>query len=73
VGRLQLDGSDRALDDATAFSEGWHALEQQGSHRQRWSRDRMPLPAGARLIVIDIASRSYCWAQHATAAVALLG
>jgi hypothetical protein len=54
VSRLQLDGSDVALNDAAAFASGWHELEGDGAaHHWRWSRDCVLLPAGTRLIVID--------------------
>jgi hypothetical protein len=64
VGRLQIDGIDWPLDDATRFPEGWHGLEMfaDGS-RQRWSSGCTRLPAGTRLVVIDIAGRSYCWRE----------
>lgn len=56
VNRLQLDGTDVSLDDAAAFAQGWHDLEADNKgHRWRWSRDRAPLPAGTRLVIIDYA------------------
>jgi len=56
VKRLQIDASDVALDDEAAFSAGWHELERSSDGRQhRWTHARTPLPAGTRLIIIDVA------------------
>jgi serralysin len=73
VSRIQLDGNDLALDAEGAFSEGWHQLEIYADYRQRWSQGRASLPSGTRLVVIDIASRSYCWVKPESAVVALFG
>jgi hypothetical protein len=74
VKRLQIDASDVALDDEAAFSKGWHALEHFSDGRQhRWTHARTPLPAGTRLIVIDVASPSLCWAKPASEALTLHG
>jgi hypothetical protein len=51
VYRLQID-KEVALHDEARLLNGWHGLEQGLQHR--WSRDRMPLPAGTRLVVIDM-------------------
>jgi hypothetical protein len=62
VGRLQLDGVDLALADAATFAEGWHPLESNGKGTHwRWSCERVPLPAGSRLILIDLAGRGSYW------------
>jgi hypothetical protein len=60
-----------ALDDEARFRSGWNRLERSANGRQqRWSRDRMPLPAGTRLIVIDMhPQRSVYWREAAVAAV----
>ena len=72
VKRLQIDASDVALDDEAAFSSGWHALERCSDGRQhRWTHARTPLPAGTRLIIIDVASPSLCWAKPASEALTL--
>jgi Hint domain len=65
VGRWQLDGTDVPLTDPTGFAKGWHDLEEfaDGS-RQRWSMKNVPIPPGTRLIVIDVAGPSYCWAAE---------
>jgi hypothetical protein len=74
VSRLQIDGSDVPLADEAAFALGWHALEgNPDGSRWRWSRDRVPLPAGTRLIVIDIFGAGRYWAKPANTVVALFG
>jgi len=64
VGRLQVDGVDLSLEDDVTFADGWHPFESdsEGKH-WRWSRDRAPLPAGSRLIVIDVVGRGYYWVR----------
>jgi hypothetical protein len=65
VGRLQIDGQDIALDQDEAFTSGWHDVEQYADNfRQRWTDGAAKLPAGCRLIVIDIAGRGYYWSEH---------
>jgi hypothetical protein len=65
VRRLQLDGSEVALHDETSFASGWHALERGADGNQwRWSHDRVGLPAGTRLIVIDAAAEGHYWAER---------
>jgi hypothetical protein len=74
VGRLQLDGIDVALEDEAAFALGWHKLEGDPEGRQwRWSQDRTALPAGTRLVVIDVAGPGHYWAKPKSAVVALFG
>ena len=70
--RMQIDGEVVALDDEAQFSSGWNGLECYENGRQhRWSRDRMPLPAGARLVVIDMHHQNpVYWRESAVAAVA---
>jgi Hint domain len=72
VGRLQIDGTDWALEDEPRYAEGWHALEKNSEFHHRWSLGRAPLPAATRLVVIDVAGRSYCW-QEPQQVVALCG
>jgi hypothetical protein len=75
VGRMQIDGTDLSLTDASAFQHGWHQVEVYESHQQRWTTDRVPLPAGTRLLIVDTLSRSYCWTQPESSGsvVALFG
>jgi hypothetical protein len=74
VSRLQLDGADVPLDDETVFALGWHGVERNPDGRQwRWSLDRMPLPMGTRLIVIDLDGPGFYWTQSASDVIALFG
>jgi len=65
AGRLQLDGTDVALTDETVFCLGWHLLEGSPDGPQwHWSTGRTPLPAGTRLVVIEMCNQGpYYWAQ----------
>jgi hypothetical protein len=64
LGRLQLDGTDIALEDEEAFvRDCWHPIESDADGTRRWSRDRVTLPGGTRLIVIDLAVPSYRWRE----------
>jgi len=70
VSRLQIDGVDVPLDDSRAFERGWHELEAcSPEHRQRWSREWAALPDATRLVLIELAGRSFCWAQAPHSAV----
>jgi hypothetical protein len=72
--RLQLDGVDVALEDEAAFALGWHALERDPQGQPwRWSRDRALLPAGTRLIVIELRESGHYWAEPASGAIASFG
>jgi Hint domain len=64
VGRLQVDGVDLPLEDDATFADGWHPFESdsEGTH-WRWSRERAPLPASSRLIVVDVVGRGYYWVR----------
>jgi hypothetical protein len=77
VERLQLDGADMALADEAAFAEAWHPLERSSSRQGqpwRWSQDRMPLPVGTRLLVIDLCHQgAHYWMKPASTLIALFG
>jgi hypothetical protein len=74
VSRLEIDGGHVPLEDGAAFVRGWHALEHSADGRQRrWTQAHTPLPAGTRLLVLDLELRSYCWEEPGRAAVALYG
>jgi hypothetical protein len=67
VARLQIDGVDWDLTDETAFANGWHPLEQLPDGKlQRWSKERVTLPANTRLVVIEHGGDGQYWAtsQH---------
>jgi hypothetical protein len=62
VCRWQLDGVDFDLEGNENFADGWHELESDShGHHMRWSRDRIPLPTGTRLLVLELAGRGYYW------------
>jgi hypothetical protein len=75
VSRLQLDGAEVALEDDASFASGWHALERNHDGSQwRWSQDRMPLPAGTRLLVLDFCYEGpHYWCKPPSSVVALFG
>jgi hypothetical protein len=67
IGRLQINGEDLELADDAKFARGWHEIEVYADgHCQRWSQPRAALPAGARIVILEIAGRSYCWEKPAT-------
>lgn len=65
VRRLQIDGVDVPLDEATAFARGWHELEchPDAGFQMRWSQERVPLPAGTRLVVIECGGPGFYWSD----------
>jgi hypothetical protein len=77
VERLQVDGAEVALEDEAAFAQGWYAIEHSSSRQGqpwRWSQNRMPLPAGTRLLVIDLCHQgAHYWSKPASRVVALFG
>jgi hypothetical protein len=75
VSRLQLDGAEVALEDEVALLHGWHPLERNAQGESwRWSQERMGLPAGTRLVIIDRCHEGrHYWAEPANAAIALFG
>jgi len=54
VFNLQIDGEAVGLDDAAVWPAGSHPLER-GANGQcwRWTRERLALPPGTRLVVLD--------------------
>jgi Hint domain/Passenger-associated-transport-repeat len=74
IERLQIDGEDIPLDDQTVFGQGWHDLERcPGVSDQRWTVGNTPMPANARLIVIDLAGPGHYWQEPKDNVVALFG
>jgi hypothetical protein len=75
VSRVQLDGAEVALTDEAAFALGWHPLELNSKGKSwRWSQDRMRLPAGTRLVVIDLCHQGpHYWAAPRSTVIALFG
>lgn len=74
IGRLQLDGLDVPLQDDLRFASGWHGLERDTDGWQwRWSQNRVPLPAGTRLVVIELCGPGFYWVPPVLQAMALCG
>ena len=76
VRRLQIDGEDIALDDASLDSHGWHDLEGRpdiADQRWRWTRGSTRLSPRTRLVVIDLGGRGYYWQERKDNVVALFG
>jgi hypothetical protein len=65
VERLQLNGGDVPLQDEALQSTGWHGFESNDSSSWRWSSDRVTLPSGTRLVVLDYIPGRY-WAGTTT-------
>jgi hypothetical protein len=62
VTRLQLNGADVPLDESSAFGQGWHHREIDGSgHQHRWTSDWIRLPTDTQLIVLELGSRGRYW------------
>jgi len=71
IDRLQIDGTEVSLKDEAAFARGWYGVElPPGRPPMRWSRDPTPLPAGTRLVVIDICGRGRYLAKPRSAVIA---
>ncbi|MGA9028303.1 MAG: hypothetical protein WB440_19770 [Steroidobacteraceae bacterium] len=55
-------GLETLLDGIAPDPVGWHDLERHAGQMQRWTRAHVPLPPGTRLVLIDLAGLSHCWA-----------
>jgi hypothetical protein len=65
LARLQIDGDDVALDDPRLPPEDWNDAELEGGRvARRWSRAASALPAGARLVVLDLVGRGFYWRER---------
>ena len=65
VGRLQIDGEEIDLGDEALFAEGWHGLESWGGG-QRWTEGDAALPAGSRLLMLDLIGEGRYWMNDET-------
>ncbi|HKM61352.1 MAG TPA: Hint domain-containing protein [Acidisphaera sp.] len=73
VQRIQLDGADVPLDDP-AFAAGWHKLEGDAdTGLRRWTDGTTPLPAGTRLVLVDLAHGGRYWADRPDDVAVLFG
>jgi len=60
VGALQIDGSTVALGRDGACASGWHEAEYEGDiFTHRWTTGATPMPAGARVVIVDLAGAGY--------------
>jgi hypothetical protein len=72
--RLQIDGEDIALDHGSALDRGWQAAEHEGgAFARRWTTGAAVLPAGARVLILDLAGRGSYWRAAEDIATALFG
>jgi len=62
VGALRIDGSAVALERDEACASGWHEAEfvsERFTHR--WTTGSTPLPAGAKVVIVDFAGVGNYW------------
>ena len=72
VGRLQIDGSDLALEDDKLCASGWREAEHTGGRfAHRWTTGGPPLPAGARIVIVDLAGVGHYWRRSDNSVIAL--
>ena len=72
VGALQIDGANIALAEVEASASGWHAAEfSDGRFCHRWTTGATPLPAGARIAIVDLAGVGRYWRHAEREATAL--
>jgi len=65
VFNLQIDGEAVGLDDPAVWPVGSHPLERGANgHAWRWTRERLALPAGTRLVVIDTCPESQVYGMQ---------
>jgi hypothetical protein len=70
VNRLEVDGTDVDL-KGDLSSEQWFHLESYSSHLQRWTTGRIILPAGSRIVRLDLASDGRYWLERRDNVIAL--
>jgi autotransporter passenger strand-loop-strand repeat protein len=64
VARLQIDGADIALHDDAAVGEGWREAEtRDGAFSHRWTSGPVKLPAGARVVIVDLGGAALYWPE----------
>ena len=73
VTRLMIDGDLVPVDDAR-LSEGWGQVEDtNGGSAWRWTEGAARLPAGARIVIVDLGGAGLYWRAPVDAVVALFG
>jgi hypothetical protein len=72
IGWLQIDGEEIALEREDACGEGWRTPEfVDGIFAHRWTVGATPLPAGVRLVILDLAGEGQYWRDPKDNVVAL--
>jgi hypothetical protein len=62
VAKLQIDGAAAALDCDEICAMGWReAAFIDGNFARRWTTGETPLPAGARIVIVELAGAGYYW------------
>lgn len=59
VERLQVDGEAVLLNQVESCAPGWHEAEFGARFAYRWTRGATPLPAGAQIVIVDLAGHGY--------------
>jgi microcystin-dependent protein len=64
VAGLQIDGTAALLSNDEACESGWNEGEYAGaSFTHRWTTGSTPLPAGARIVIVDLAGVGSYWSS----------
>jgi hypothetical protein len=64
VERLQIDGANVALECDEALGAGWREAEcDDGAFARRWTNGKARLPAGARIVLVDLAGKGRYWRE----------
>ena len=72
VGRLQVDGREVALDGDKSCASGWSDCEFADRHfRRRWTTGAAALPAGSRVVIVDLTGFGSYWRRPADPMVVL--
>jgi hypothetical protein len=64
VAALHIDGAPVDLAAGAGGTAGWHAAEFDGGRfLRRWTTGATPLPAGAGIVIVDLADAGHYWAK----------
>jgi len=74
VSRLQIDGEAVAINQVEARASARHDVEcVDGRFAHRWTHGATPLPAGAQIVIVDLAGVGYYWRALEDTAAAMFG